>query len=187
MSYRLAALLLAIPALASAGSAAAIEVVKLQVTEQGRRYVVEFEAQLAADPGAVMTVLTDFTQYPHLDSRILAARLAGTRDGKPRLYTRVRGCLGSIFCRSMDRYELIEQQPGRLVAAAIPGEGDLRYGLAVTQFELQAGGTRVRYRNEFEPAFWMPRRLVRNAMYRTLREGTLEMFRAIETRAGSGQ
>ena len=90
MSHRLAALLLAIPALAAAGSAAAIEVVKLQVTEQGRRYVVEFEAQLAADPGAVMTVLTDFTQYPHLDSRILAARLAGTRDGKPRLYTRVQ-------------------------------------------------------------------------------------------------
>ena len=33
---------------------------------------------------------------------------------------------------------------------------------------------------------WMPRWLVRNAMYATLREGTLEMFQAIETRAGAG-
>ncbi len=187
MSHRLAALLLALPAFAAASGAVAIDVVKLQVTEQGRRYVVEFEAQLAAKPQSVTAVLTDFAQYPHLDSRILVARLAGTRDGKPLLYTRLRGCVGSVFCRSMDRYELIEQQPGRLVATAIPGEGDLRFGLAVTRLEAQADGTRVRYRNEFEPSFWMPRWLVRNAMHRTLREGTLEMFREIEARAGSGE
>jgi len=187
MSHTLAALILAVPALAAATGAAAINVVKLQVTEQGRRYVVEFEAQLAADPQAVIMVLTDFENYQRLDSRILIARLTGTRDGLPLLYTRLRGCIGSIFCRSMDRYELVEVQPERLVATAIPGEGDLRYGLAVTRLEPRAGGTRVRYRNEFEPSFWMPRWLVRNAMHTTLREGTLEMFQAIEVRAGSGK
>jgi hypothetical protein len=66
------ALLLAIPALAAAGAANAIDVSKLQVGEQGRRYVVEFEAQLAAPPAAVMRVLLDFTHYPELDPRICA-------------------------------------------------------------------------------------------------------------------
>jgi len=186
MSRLLPALLLAIPALAMAAAAGAIDVTKLQVREQGRRYIVEFEAQLAADPGAVIGVLMDFDGYPQLDSRILVARLVGTRDGKPLLFTRLRGCLGSVFCRSMDRYELVDEKPNRLVATTIPGEGDLRFGLAVTQVEAQAGGTRVRYRNEFDPSFWMPRWLVRSAMHKSLREGTLEMFRAIEARAGAG-
>lgn len=188
MNRSLLALLLAIPALAATTVASAIDVAKLQVREQGRRYVVEFEAQLAADPHAVMSVLMDFARYPQLDSRILVARRAGSRNGKPLLYTRLRGCLGSVFCRTMDRYELLDAQPDRLVATALPGEGDLRYGLTVTRVEPQAAGTRVRYRTEFDPSFWMPRWLVRNAMYTTLREGTLEMFRAIEKSAsGSGE
>ena len=176
------ALLLSIPALAAMGSAAAMDVEKLQVGEQGRRYVVEFDGQLAADPAAVMRVLLDFRNYPALDSRILRARRS-LRDGKPLLFTQLRGCVGSVFCRTMDRYELLDEKPGQLVATAIPGEGDLKYGLTVIRVESRAGGTRVRYRNEFDPKFWMPRWLVRKAMYTTLREGTLEMFRSIELRA----
>jgi hypothetical protein len=178
-------LLLAIPALVVAGVAGAIDVSKLQVREEGRRYVVEFEGQLNSDPGAVMRVLMDYANYPALDSRIVQAR-SSMRDGKPLLFTRMRGCLGSVFCRTMDRYELLNQQPGRLVATAIPGEGDLNYGLTVILVEPRDGGTRVRYRNEFDPSFWMPRWLVRKAMYKTLHDGTLEMFRAIERRAGPG-
>ena len=185
MSLPLLALLLAVPALAAAGAAQAFDVTKLQVGEQGRRYVVEFEAQLAAQPAAVMSVLLDFANYPALDPRILLARRS-LRDGKPLLYTRLRGCLGSVFCRTMDRYELLVVQPGRLVATAIPGEGDVTYGLTVIQVEAHDGGTRVRYRNEFNPSFWMPRWLVRKAMYTTLHDGTLGMFRAIEERAGTG-
>ena len=185
MSLPLLALLLAIPALAAAGAANAIDVSKLQVGEQGRRYVVDFDAQLAAQPAAVMRVLLDFTHYPALDPRILLARRS-LRDGKPLLFTRLRGCVGSVFCRTMDRYELLDVQPGRLVATAIPGEGDVKYGLTVIRVESNDGGTRIQYRNEFDPSFWMPRWLVRKAMYTTLHDGTLEMFRAIEKRAGPG-
>ena len=93
MNLPILALLLAIPALAAAGSTAAMDVEKLQVGEQGRRYVVEFDGQLAADPAAVMRVLLDFKNYPELDSRILLARRS-LRDGKPLLFTRLRGCVG---------------------------------------------------------------------------------------------
>jgi len=179
------AFLLALPALAASGVADAIDVSKLQVGEQGRRYVVEFDGQLAAEPGAVMRVLMDFENYPALDSRILLARLS-TRNGKPLLFTRLRGCVGFVFCRTMDRYEVLVEKPGRLVATAIPGEGDVRYGLTVITVEARDRGTHIQYRNEFDPSFWMPRWLVRKAMYTTLREGTLEMFRAIEMRAGPG-
>ena len=131
-----------------------------------------------------MRVLMDFENYPALDSRIILARRS-LKNGKPLLFTRLRGCVGSVFCRTMDRYELLDVQPGKLTATAIAGEGDLKYGLTVIRIESRAGGTRVLYRNEFDPEFWMPRWLVRKAMYKTLREGTLEMFRSIELRAGS--
>ncbi len=185
MSSPFLLLLAAVPALAAASAAHAMDVSKLLVYEQGRRYVVEFEAQLSADPGAVMRVLMDYPNYPALDPRIILAR-SSMQDGKPLLFTRLRGCLGSVFCRTMDRYELLDQQPGRLVATAIPGEGDMKYGLTVIRVESRDGGTTVRYRNEFDPSFWMPRWLVRKAMYKTLHDGTLGMFQAIERRAGPG-
>lgn len=176
---------LAVFALAGAGSAAALDLRKLEVREQGRKYVVDFDARLAAKPAAVMGVLTDFAIYPRLDARILEARRAGTLDGKPLLYTRLRGCLGSVFCDDIERWEQLEERPDRLVATAVPGRGDLRYGRTVTELRPEGAGTRVTYRTEFDPAFWMPRWLVRSAMRKTLHDGTLAMFRAIETRAAA--
>ncbi|MGH8310503.1 MAG: SRPBCC family protein [Steroidobacteraceae bacterium] len=183
---RIAAGLLVAIALAGAGQASAIEVRTLEVREQGRRYIVEFDARLAAQPVAVMNVLTDFAVYPRLDTRILEARRAGIQDGKPLLYTRLRGCVGSVFCSVMERWEMLDEQPDRLIATAVPGRGDLRDGLTVTRLAPEGGGTRVLYRTEFDPSFWMPRWLVRSAMRTTLRDGTLGMFRAIETRAAAG-
>lgn len=180
------ALLLALTWLAASDRAAAIEVAQLEVREEGRRYVVEFEALLHAEPRQVLAVLKDYAYYPRLDPRVLIARQVGLREGKPLLYTRLRGCVGFIFCQTLDRYEVIDESPGHLVATAIPGEGDLRYGLTDTRLQPEAGGTRVRYRTEFDPSFWMPRWLVRQAMLAALRDGTLELFRAIEARAGSG-
>lgn len=171
--------------LAAAMPAAALDVQKIDVREQGRRYIVEFDARLAARPAAVMDVLTDYAIYPKLDPRILEARTAGTQGGKSLLYTRLRGCIGSVFCSTLERWEALDEQPDRLTATAVPGRGDLRYGLTVTQVSADAGGTRVRYRTEFDPALWMPRWLVRTAMRTTLTDGTIGMFRAIEARAAA--
>lgn len=171
--------------LAAAWPAAALDVHKIEVREQGRHYIVEFDARLAAPPAAVMAVLTNYTIYPKLDPRILEARMAGTQGGKPLLYTRLRGCLGSVFCSTMERWEALDEKPDRLTATAVTGRGDLRYGQTVTQLSTEGGGTRVRYRTEFDPAFWMPRWLVRSAMRATLTDGTIGMFRAIEARAGT--
>lgn len=177
--------LLAACLLAAAMPAAALDVQRIDVREQGRHYIVEFEARLAARPSAVMSVLTDYAIYPKLDPRILEARKAGTQGGKPLLYTRLRGCIGSVFCNTMERWEALEERPDRLTATAVPGRGDLRFGQTITQLSAEAGGTRVRYRTEFDPAFWMPRWMVRAAMRTTLTDGTIGMFRAIEARASA--
>jgi hypothetical protein len=155
----------------------------LSVGEQGPAYVVEFVAVLDAPPDAVMAVLQNYSSYPELDGRVEAARLEGELEGRPVLYTRLHGCLGSVFCRAMERYEQLTAKERLLVAEVIPGRGDVARGRTETSLEPRGKGTRVSYRTFFEPAFWMPRWMVRSAMRRTLEEGTQSMFANIETTA----
>ena len=164
----------------------AMEVGKLVVGERDGAYFVELEADLDAPLHSVMAVLTDYANYPGLDPRIVEARLVDEDQGRPLLFTRLRGCLGSWLCRDMDRYERITQTDVLLVAESVAGMGDLERGLAVTRFEQRGERTRVRYRTEFEPSFWMPGFLVRAAMLRTLESATRAMFGNVEDRARRG-
>jgi hypothetical protein len=164
----------------SAG-AGAMTIERLNVGEQGPAYVVEFEAVLDAPPDAVMAVLQNYSDYPALDGRIEAARLEGELEGRPVLYTRLRGCVGSVFCRDVERYDLLTETERLLIAEVIPGRGDVARGRTETRVEPRGKGTRVSYLMSFEPAFWMPRWMVRSAMRRTLEEGTRSMFANVET------
>lgn len=172
-------LLLLCTAISSGADAMTIEY--LNVSEQGHAYVVEFVAVLDATPDAVMAVLQNYSGYPELDGRVEAARVEGELNGRPVLYTRLRGCMGSFFCRAMERYELLTEKRHLLVAEVIPGRGDVAWGRTETRLEPRGNGARVFYSTSFEPAFWMPRWVVRSAMRRTLEEGTRSMFANIES------
>ena len=173
-------------ALLTAAPGAAMTVDRLVVGERDGTYFVEFESALDAPVQAVIAVLTDYQRYPSLDPRIAEARIVEDSDGRPLLFTRLRGCLGSWLCRDMDRYERITQTETLLVAESVAGMGDLLHGRAVTHFEARDGRTQISYRTDFEPSFWMPRLLVRAAMLRTLESATREMFDNVEARARRG-
>lgn len=167
-------------------AAGAMSVQALVVGVRGGTYFVEFEAVLDAPEHSVMAVLTDYAHYPSLDPRIAEARIVGEDDGRPLLFTRLRGCLGSWLCRDMDRYERVTQTESLLVAESVEGKGDLARGKVITQLERRGAQTRVRYRTDFQPSFWMPAFLVRAAMLRTLESATREMFANVEARARRG-
>ncbi len=169
--YLVAALALAAPA------AHAIEVEKLEVRRSDNRYVVEFKAHLDAPADQVGAVLKDYEHYPQLDSRILESR---RDDSEPVLRTKVRGCVGSILCRTMRRVEKLEEMPGGLIATAVPGQSDVSYGRTHSQWEARDGGTELLYRLEIEPDFWVPPFIGPRMMIKTLREGTLSLFTNVE-------
>lgn len=164
----------------------AMNVEALVVGERDGAYFVEFEAVLDAPVQAIIAVLTDYQRYPSLDPRIAEARIVEDSDGRPLLFTRLRGCLGSWFCRDMDRYERVIQGDGLVTAESVAGMGDLVRGRAVTRFESRGARTHIRYRTDFEPSFWMPRWLVRRAMLKTLEAATREMFANVEASAQRG-
>jgi hypothetical protein len=142
---------------------------------------VQFVAELAADPEAVGRVLKDYVHYPALDKRIEVSHLVPSKAGAPvRLYTKLRGCLNRVFCRSMVRVEILAETDGNLVATAIPELSDVRSSVTRTRWEPSAKGTRVTYSLALDPKFWVPAFYARRAMIETMRSGTVDMFTSVE-------
>ncbi len=170
--------------IAMAPAADALEVERLDVSYQKDRYVVVFSAQLDAPADAVGAVLKNYDQYPELDPRITESRvLSRERLSRVRLFTRMRGCLGSLMCRSMQRVEEIEEQPDELLATAVLAESDVRFGITRSHWTANQGGTALTYRLEIMPKFWIPALFGRRLMINTLREGTLSLFTNVESAA----
>jgi hypothetical protein len=169
------------------GAAHALEVRRLDVSFQGDRYVVVLNAQLDAPADAVGEVLKRYDEYPSLDPRIIEARvLSREREHSLRLYTRMRGCLGSLMCRRLQRVEQVEERPDEILATAVLDESDVRLGVTRSQWQPQNGGTALHYRLEIMPKFWVPRLFGRRLMLSTLREGTLSLFTNVEREARAG-
>ncbi len=167
-----------------ASAANALEVERLEVSFQGDRYVVELAAQLDAPAEAVGDVLKRYDEYPSLDPRITESRVL-SKEGEHsiRLYTRMRGCLGTLLCRTMQRVEDVEERPGELLATVVLPESDVRLGITRSQWEARDGGTAFRYRMEIMPKFWIPPFFGRRLMISTLREGTRSLFTNVENAA----
>jgi hypothetical protein len=157
---------------------------RLDVSFQGDRYVVVLNAQLDAPADAVGSILKRYDDYPTLDPRITESRvMSREREHSLRLFTRMRGCLGTLMCRSMQRVEEVEERPNELLATAVLQESDVRYGVTRSQWEPQDGGTSLQYRLEIMPKFWIPPVFGRRLMIKTLREGTLSLFNNVEREA----
>lgn len=188
MARRQKGLILGAVALLAAPTVNALEVEQLDVSYRSDRYVVVFSAQLDAPADAVGAVLKNYDQYPALDPRITESRVLSTeRDSRIRLFTRMRGCLGKLLCRTMQRVEEIEERPDELLATAVLAESDVRFGVMRSQWIAHDGGTALTYRLEIMPKFWIPPFFGPRLMINTLREGTLNLFTNVEHAArGSG-
>ncbi len=172
-------------ALVLAGSvtapARAIEIETIDVRYENGLYKVQFVAELHAQPDAVARVLTDYASYPSLDPRIEESHLVVTSPGAPqRLYTKLKGCLNRLFCRSMIRIETLKVGGGDLLATAIPDLSDVHSSVAHTIWQASEKGTHVTYSLVLDPKFWVPAWYARRAMIDTMRTGTVAMFTSVE-------
>jgi hypothetical protein len=161
--------------------ARAIDIETIDVRYEGGLYQVRFVAEIEATPAAVAKVLKDYANYPSLDRRIEESHIVGSAPGAPtRLYTRLKGCLNRIFCRSMVRVETLKEGEGDLVATAIPGLSDVQSSVAHTEWHASEKGTHITYTLALDPKFWVPAFYARRAMIETMRTGTVAMFTSVE-------
>jgi hypothetical protein len=142
---------------AGSGSSATLKTV--EVKRERERYEVVADTHLDAPVGDIYSVLTNFDHdgYQQISEIYKeSSYLPPDSDGTPLVYTRVEGCL-LLFCRSMRRVERLEVvKPSRILATVLPDRSDFKYSRAEWTLEPEGDGTRVVYRMQMEPAFWLP-------------------------------
>jgi hypothetical protein len=178
---KLRAVAIALATVLNATTARALDVQRADTRYHDGRYELELEATVHAPPDEVERVLRNYADYPKLDSRVLEAKvLERTSPNELLLYSRVRACFAFI-CRGVERVERVEERHYDLVAHAVPERSDVRFGLTHTQIStLGPSATRVVYRTQIEPKFWVPRFVGRRAMLGTLRDATIQLFTQVE-------
>lgn len=172
--------------LSPACAAVAMEVKSVEAGREGPAYVLRIEAVLAAPPGRLMAVLTDYDRIHELHPRILQSRSLGRVDQvTEEVYTRFEGCV-LFFCRSLDRVERIQVVGHTLFAEDVPGRGSFSEGRTVWRMAAEGTGTRLHYVARFVPAFWVAPLIGPGVLARSVERMTIETMAEVERRAVAG-
>ena len=86
-----------------------------------------------------------------------------------------------FFCRTIRRYAQLELIPDtRITATVEANESDVSYGVEVWELSSVQNATRVTYRHDMEPKFWVPPVIGLLAIRRVLNRDALELAQRIE-------
>lgn len=147
-----AALLLAAVAAASAG-----EILETTVIHEDGRYTVRFDVRLAAPPDRLKHYLTDYERYASYFESVKESHVLGrTPQGELRVRLRLRTCV-LFFCRTVTVVRSISERPdGTIVARIDPALSDFREATEQWRIAADQGETRLQYRAELVPTFYVP-------------------------------
>jgi len=160
----------------------------LDITRDDDRYALVADTFLAAPADAIFAVLMDYDRMNRISSVYKEyGFLPPAADGTPIVYTRMEGCLvARLFCKSMRRVERLEARaPHYIRTVALPEQSDFRYAMSEWLLEPQQNGTKVVYKLEMEPDFWVPPIIGPYLLKRTLMEGGTRAISRIERLANA--
>jgi hypothetical protein len=168
-------------AVSALGVAATID--DLDVMKQRGRYSLEAEARLAATPESIYAVLTDFDDnaYSRISRVYKESRyLDPASDGTPIVYTRMEGC-ALWHCMTLERTERLEtDEPYYIKSVALPEASNFKHAMSEWMLAPDGDGTKMTYRLEMEPDFFVPPIIGPWYFKRTLAQGGLRAVTRIE-------
>ena len=89
--------------------------------------------------------------------------------------------MGSFFCKSMRRVERLEAEEPRFIrTVTLPERSDFEYATSEWLLEPEGHGTKVTYKLEMQPDFWVPPVVGPWFLKRTLMEGGTRAVNRIE-------
>lgn len=143
--------------LLSAAPAGAGEVIEVNVERFDHRYVVEIDARFRASAERLRQLLTDFPNLHRVNASIRRSEVLETLSPQQHcVRTEAKVCV-ALICRDIVQVQDVSVLPdGNLVATIRPSLSDFRYGIARWEFRSEGAATRMHFRSEIEPAFWVP-------------------------------
>ena len=173
----------AFSALAAGALAAAATIDGLDVTRKRGRYWLEAQARLAATPESIYAVLTDFDDnaYSRISGAYKESRyLEPSADGTPMVYTRMQGC-ALWHCMTLERTERLETEaPHWIKSITLPEGSNFKYSTSEWLLERDGESTKMTYKLEMEPDFFVPPVVGPWYLKRTLSQGGLRAVVRIE-------
>jgi hypothetical protein len=173
----------AVGTLAASALAFAATIDELDVTKRRGRYALEAEARLDATPESIYAVLTDFDDnaYSRISRVYKESRyLEPAPDGTPLVYTRMEGCM-LWHCMKLERTERLEtDEPQWIKSTALPELSNFKHSTSEWMLEPDGDGTKMTYKLEMEPAFFVPPVIGPWYLKRTLSQGGLRAVVRIE-------
>jgi hypothetical protein len=161
--------------------ATAAKIEQITVERNGKLINVNASMLIYAPRALVFIALADYDRFSDLSDAYVESRfIEPAADGTPRIYTRVEGCIW-FFCRTIERYARLELEPiTRIVASVEPELSDADY--AREQWDLEPLGkvTRVYYKHDLEPNFWVPPGIGTWAIRRVLEKSATKAADRIE-------
>lgn len=153
MRARAAALCLVV----AAPSAGAGEVLDVAVEQFGTRYVAAIDARFDVPAERLRALLTDYPNLGLINDSIQRSEVLETISPRHHcVRTEARVCV-ALLCKTIVQVQDVSQLPdGDILATVRASRSDFSYGVARWQFQEEAAGTRMRFRSEIEPAFWVP-------------------------------
>jgi len=132
----------------------------------------------------VFQALSDYDHFSEMSDSFVESRfIEPAPDGTPRIYTKIEGCIW-FFCRTINRTARLELDPIiRIVATVEPELSDAQYAREEWVFEDLGAATRIYYRHDLQPNFWVPPGIGVWAISNALSRTTLKAAQRIEKMA----
>jgi len=136
----------------------------------------------------VFQALSDYDHFSEMSDSFVESRfIEPAPDGTPRIYTKIEGCIW-FFCRTINRYALLELDPiVRIVATVEPELSDAKFAREEWVFEDLGAATRIYYKHDLQPNFWVPPGIGVWAISNVLSRTTLKAAQRIEKMALKNQ
>lgn len=143
--------------LLAAAAAHAGEVLDVAVQRFDRRYVVEIDARFGAPAERLRTLLTDYAHLGRINDSIRRSEVIETHSSQHHCVLTEADVCVAVFCKHIVQVQDVSVLPdGSILATMRPTRSDFSYGVARWDFWEEPAGTRMRFRSEIEPAFWVP-------------------------------
>jgi len=137
--------------------AAAADINALDITQNGDKFSITFDAVVNAPAYSVYKVLADYARLDELSPVIVAINVYRSPDGKgERVRSVLKSCIGP-FCRKITQVEdVIESNDDTITATMVPALSDFSSGHCVWRIVKDGSRTRLHYEATRTVAFWMP-------------------------------